>query len=154
MTQAVENNAAEEKPGGNRRQARRYAVQAIYQYLIADTEIGELVKQFASQSGYQRSDRAYFQKLVRGVLDQRSSLEEGLSTHLDRPIGQLDSVEHAALLVAAFELRDCLETPYRVVIHENVELAKLFGGEDGHRYVNAVLDKLAVSLREAERNSA
>ena len=135
---------------GNRKQSRRYAVQAVYQYLIADTDIGELACQFAAQDGYKRSDRAYFQKLVRGVLTEREQLEARFGELLDRPVEQLDSVEHAVLLVGSYELQSCVETPYKVVIHEAVELAKVFGSVEGFRYVNGVLDRLASKLRAAE----
>lgn len=140
----------EARSGGNRRQSRRYAVQAVYQYLIADTELAELARQFAGQDGYKRCDRAYFQQLVRGAIKRRDSLEESFESLLDRPVDQLDSVEHAVLLVASTELMDCLETPYKVILHESVELAKVFGSVEGFRYVNGVLDKVAAQTRAAE----
>lgn len=136
--------------GGTRRKARRAAVQAVYQWLVAESRIGDLVRQFESGGRLSGCDRAYFDALVRGVAHDRSGLESTFVGYLDRPAQHLDPVERAVLLLAVFELRDRLEVPYRVVVNEALELAKRFGAEDGHRFVNGILDRVARDLRATE----
>lgn len=136
--------------GGSRQLTRRAALQALYQWLQADTEAGDLVLQFERSGRLRRADPAYFRRLVRGVIDEAGALEAEYGGILDRPAVQLDPVERAILLLAVYELRDCPDVPYRVVIDQATELAKRFGAQDGHRFVNGVLDKVARRLRAAE----
>lgn len=139
------------KSGGSRIRARMAAVQAIYQWRMADTDIGELVRQFAHAGRLAKLDRAYFETLLRGVAYSTSELESAFDQHLSRPAVQLDPVEHAILLLATFELRECVEVPGAVVINEATELAKIFGATDSHRFINGVLDATARDLRPNEQ---
>jgi N utilization substance protein B len=135
---------------GSRRLSRELALQGLYQWLVNQTDADEVLAQIADKKGFAKADQAYLERLVRGVVDEVGILRDKIGPHLDRPIGQLSPVEHALLLMAACELVSQPDTPYRVVINEAVELAKVYGGTDGHKYVNGVLDKLAPDLRPGE----
>ena len=130
-------------------QARHYAVQAIYQWQMTGQDIREVKEQFLTEQegGF---DSNYFDALLQGVSGQLSTLDQQLKPCLDRSIESVDPVERAILRLGAFELIFRMEIPYRVIINEAVELAKVFGAEQGHRYVNGVLDKLAKESRNAE----
>jgi N utilization substance protein B len=138
---------------GSRRLSRELALQGLYQWLINRAEADEILAQLAEEDGFARADRAYLEILLRGVVESADTLGARLGHCLDRPIGQLSPIEHALLLMAASELMSQPEIPYRVVINEAVELAKSYGGTDGHKYVNGVLDKLASELRPLEAAS-
>jgi N utilization substance protein B len=118
--------------------------------LSHQTDADEVLAQISDKEGFAKADQAYLESLVRGVVNEVGTLREKIGPHLDRPIEQLSPVEHALLLMAACELSSQPGTPYRVVINEAVELAKVYGGTDGHKYVNGVLDKLAPDLRPGE----
>lgn len=133
-----------------RSRARHYAVQALYQWQLAGQDVGDIVAQFLTGPEAAKFDTDYFRDLLRGVTTHAAELDGHLSPHVDRPIGQIDPVERAILRLGAYELRHRVEVPYRVVINEAIELAKTFGAEQGHKYVNAVLDRLAPLLRAAE----
>lgn len=137
-------------PGGARIRARMAAVQAIYQWRMAGTEIGDLILQFAQAGRLRELDRAYFEALLHGVVHDLRALEAAFDAHLSRPATQLDPVEYAILLLATFELRDRIEIPFAAVINEATNLAKIFGATDGHRFVNGVLDATARDLRADE----
>jgi N utilization substance protein B len=126
--------------------SRRLALQALYQWQLTGHSSAELLNQFTADEGYPEVDADYFAALVRGVT--------GAGEMIDRPVNQLDPIEHAVLLIGLYELGQQLETPYRVVINEGVELAKKFGATDGHKFVNAVLDRAARNLRAAEHAAA
>ena len=130
--------------------ARQHAVQAIYQWQMTGQDVREIRGQFLSEQDTGKFDAAYFDQLVQGVPSHRDELEQGLGPCLDRSIESVGPVERAILRLGAFELIHHLEVPYKVVINEAVELAKVFGAEQGHRYVNGVLDKLAQTVRESE----
>jgi len=134
--------------------ARRLALQALYQWQMTAQTSAELLNQYAQDEGYPEVDAEYFVELLRGVTAQAEALDATLGTRIDRPVGQLDPIEHAILLIGVYELTQRLETPYRVVINEGVELAKKFGATDGHKFVNAVLDRAARDLRSAEHAAA
>jgi transcription antitermination protein NusB len=134
----------------NRRRAREYAMQGVYQWLLAGGEASDINVQLRADQNFDQADAELFGILIEGTLGSITSLEALLTPHLDRPIVELTPVERAILLVATFELRDCPGTPYRVIVNEAIELAKTFGGTDGHRFVNGVLDKLAPLARPAE----
>lgn len=138
------------RPPGARSLARQAALQALYQWLQADTEAGELVLQFQRGGLLSGAENSHFRRLVRGVIEQADALEPLFAEFVDRRPAQLDPVERALLLMAVLELRDCPQVPYRVVINEAVDLAKRFGGQDSHRYINGVLDKAARQLRPLE----
>ena len=133
-----------------RHRARELALQGIYQWRVTAGEDAQIEKQMQAEKNLGRYDKALFSKLLRGALSQHADLEALLAPHLDRPLIELSPVEFAVLLLGAFELSQNLEVPYKVVINEAVELAKTFGGTDGHKYVNGVLDKLAPHLRALE----
>ena len=133
-----------------RSQARRHAVQAIYQWQMTGQEIKEIYDQFISEQDTSSFELAYFDTLLRGVPANLSDLDGQLGPCLDRSIESVDPVERAILRLGAFELTRQPDVPYRVIINESVELAKTFGAEKGHKYVNGVLDKLARQVRAAE----
>ena len=133
-----------------RHRARELALQGIYQWRVTAGDDAQIEKQIHAEKNLGRYDKELFSKLLRGALGQHADLEALLAPHLDRPLDELSPVEFAVLLLGAFELSQHLEVPYKVVINEAVELAKTFGGTDGHKYVNGVLDKMAPQLRALE----
>jgi N utilization substance protein B len=131
--------------------ARRVTAQALYQWLVNTTPPEVLLKQFREQDdGLGRADPGYFDTLLKGVVEHAPDLTLALVPHLDRPIAQLDPVEHAVLLLGAYELHHEVSVPWRVIVNECVNLTKLFGSEEGYKYVNGVLDKLARKARPHE----
>ncbi|MDU0810019.1 MAG: transcription antitermination factor NusB [Burkholderia sp.] len=130
-----------------RRQSRELAVQGLYQWLISNGPPDEVECQLRSSLGYDKVDKSLLNSIMHGLFRERVSVEKVLVTCLDRPIEQLSLVEHAVLLIASFELIYHIETPYRVIINEAVEITKTFGSIEGYKYVNGVLDKLAGRLR-------
>ena len=137
-------------PRNARRRSREFALQGLYQWQLAAAEIPAIKQHLATVKGFDRADGEYFSVLLAGVIRHVSALEEALQPHLDRKFAQLSPIERAILLIAAFELSNLPEVPYRVVINEAVELAKSYGGTDGFKYVNGVLDKLAAAARPDE----
>ncbi|OGT03487.1 MAG: N utilization substance protein B [Gallionellales bacterium RBG_16_57_15] len=133
-----------------RHRARELALQGVYQWRVTAGEAAQIEKQMHEEKNLGRYDKELFSKLLRGTLGQHANLEALLAPCLDRPLAELSPVEFAVLLLGAFELSQHLEVPYKVVINEAVELAKTFGGTDGHKYVNGVLDKLAPQVRAPE----
>jgi N utilization substance protein B len=133
-----------------RHRARELAMQGIYQWRITAGDVAKIENQIQAEKNIGRFDKELFSKLLRGALSQHADLEALLAPHLDRPLAELSPVEYAVLLLGAFELAQHMEAPYKVVINESVELAKTFGGTDGHKFVNGVLDKLAPQLRTLE----
>jgi N utilization substance protein B len=133
-----------------RHKARELALQGLYQWLLAAEQADEIRAHLAEFKGYDKADQAYLNLLLNGVIADAAELEAGFSPLLDRPVAELSPVERGVLLIGAYELAHVPEVPYRVAINEAVELAKSYGGTDGHKYVNGVLDKLAASLRPAE----
>jgi transcription antitermination protein NusB len=133
-----------------RSQARRYAVQAIYQWQMAGQDVNEIVNQFLEEQELQGFEVPYFQDLVKGVPTHLGELDSLLKSSLDRAIESVDPVERAVLRIGVYELHYKPEVPYRVVINEAVEMAKVFGAEQGHKYVNGVLDKVAKQVRAVE----
>ena len=130
-----------------RRRSREFALQGLYSWLLAGQPVLDIAAQLEETKGFERADHAYFSLLMRGAIEQQGTLEEALAPCLDRKVRELSPVERGILLLGAWELKNAPEVPYRVVINEAVELAKSFGGTDGYKYVNGVLDKLAKSLR-------
>ena len=140
-------------PGKNRsprHRAREFALQGIYQWLLNQDEAAAIKAHIRNAHGFDKADAPHFDELVTGTIQQAEHLREKLALLVDRPIAELSPIEHAILLIGAHELANHPEIPYRVIINEAVELAKSFGGIDGHKYVNGVLDKLAGRLRAAE----
>lgn len=145
-------DAKSEKSGGKspRRRARELALQGLYQWRIGGNDEAAIEAHLADVEGFDKADREFFVGLLRGVLAQQAELQEQLQTFLDRPFAELSPIEASILLAGAFELANYQQTPYRVIINEAIELTKGFGGTDGHKYVNGVLDKLAFKLRPVE----
>jgi transcription antitermination protein NusB len=139
---------------GSRRRSRELALQSLYQWLLNGDAADSLCKQAEEKKDYARVEKVYFELLTRGVVERAADLQAALQPFLDRPAQQLSPIEHALLLLGAYELMFMPDVPYRVAINEAVELAKSYGGTDGHKYVNGVLDKLAAQVRpgEAKRN--
>ncbi len=137
-----------------RRRSRELATQGLYQWLLSAVPAGEIDAQLRGSQGYDKADHEHLDAILHGVIRDADTLSAAITPCLDRPIEQLSPVERAVLLVATYELTHHVDIPYRVVINEAVELAKTFGGSDGYKYVNGVLDKLAVQLRAAETQAA
>ncbi|SFF81641.1 NusB antitermination factor [Duganella sp. CF458] len=133
-----------------RHRAREFALQGLYQWLLNNEEATKVVNNIRGAHGFDKADGEYFADLLRGTIKQSVELREEFTPLVDRGIGELSPIEHAVLLIGAYELKNHVEIPYRVVINEAVELTKSFGGIDGHKYVNGVLDKLAAQLRGDE----
>ena len=138
------------KPAGNRRKSRELALKGLYQYLLSPKELRLIIREMADEAEFARADETYFRSLLEGVYSQILELDNRITKYLDRPIVELSPVEHAVLLISAYELIFDVSIPYRVAINEGVELAKSYGGTDGHKYVNGVLDKLAAEARPNE----
>jgi len=133
-----------------RHRARELALQGIYQWRVTGGDMEQIEKQIHAEKNIGRYDKKLFSRLLIGALGNHADIETLIAPHLDRPLSDLSPVEFAVLLLGTFELAQNPEVPYRVVINEAVELAKTFGGTDGYKYVNGVLDKLAEQLREPE----
>lgn len=130
--------------------ARRCAVQALYQWHITQQNIGDIEAQFVTEHDVKKVDIAYFQELLHQVPGHVTELDAHYAKFLDRPVRELDPVECAILRMSVYELAYRLDIPYRVVINEGVDMAKIFGAEQSHKYVNGVLDKVARKLRATE----
>jgi N utilization substance protein B len=137
-----------------RHRAREFALQGLYQWLLNNEDAGAIDAHIREAHGFNKADSEHFDALLHGTIKQAATLREGLAPLIDRPIDQLSPVEHAALLIGAYELANHIEIPYKVVINEAVELTKSFGGIDGHKYVNGVLDKYAATARAVEIEDA
>jgi N utilization substance protein B len=137
-----------------RRRARELALQGLYQWLIAGGDASAIDAQLREHEGYEKCDSLHFDALLRGGIESAATLDAALARHVDRKTTELSPIEHAVLMIGAYELQHCLDIPYKVAINEAVELAKAFGGTDGHKYVNGVLDKVASDLRPAEVQAA
>lgn len=134
-----------------RSRARRRAVQALYAWELGGNPMRKVIEDFRHEQDMQIADLEYFQDLLRGVESHRLELDAGLAPFLDRDMERVDPIERAVLRLSAFELKYRPDVPYRVVLNEAVEVTKRFGSEQGHTYVNGVLDKLAGALREVEK---
>ncbi len=133
-----------------RRRARRAALQALYQWHMGGQNLSAIEAQFREEQDMARVDGEYFRELLHRIPAQASDLDGRIAAALSRPLEQVDPVEHAALRIGAYELLHRPELPWRVVINEAVELAKTFGGDQGHRFVNAALDRIAADVRAVE----
>ncbi|MFZ6644297.1 transcription antitermination factor NusB [Undibacterium sp. TJN25] len=133
-----------------RHRAREFALQGLYQWLLNNEDAGAIEAHIREAHGFDKADREHFDSLLHGSIKQSLELREDIAPLIDRKISELSPVEHAALLIGTYELKNHIEIPYRVVINEAVELTKSFGGLDGHKYVNGVLDKMAGKLRATE----
>lgn len=135
-----------------KRRARRLVLQALYQWSMSGHDLSEVEAQFRVANNMLKVDDDYFCRLLHGIPKHLSALEEGFAPFLDRPVAGLNPVELAVLRIGAFELAYCPEIPYKVILDESISLAKEFGSQDGHRYVNGVLNNLARQIRALEIN--
>jgi len=137
-----------------RRKAREFALQGLYEWLLNGADAGVVDAHVREQEGFDKCDAAYFDLVLHGVIREAAAIDEVIAAHIDRKAEHLSPVEHAALMIGSYELMRCIDVPYKVAINEAVELAKSFGGTDGHKYVNGVLDKVAAVLRRIEVEAA
>ncbi|MES2758779.1 MAG: transcription antitermination factor NusB [Pseudomonadota bacterium] len=133
-----------------RHRAREFALQGLYQWLLNNEDATTVVNNIRAAHGFEKADADHFAALLYGAIKDSVALREAFAPLIDRGVKELSPIEHGVLLLGAYELKNNLEIPYRVVINEAVELTKSFGGIDGHKYVNGVLDKLAPKLRAEE----
>lgn len=133
-----------------RRKAREIAVQAVYSWQLTQNDISEVEENFLADNAKRRLDTAYFSQLLRGVATNVTKIDNVISPLVDRPLDEVDHVEKAILRVGIYELRECKEVPYKVVINEAIELAKSFAADDSHKFVNGVLDKVVKTFRPDE----
>lgn len=133
-----------------RHRAREFALQGLYQWLLNNEASVTIIANMRAAHGFDKADAEHFNVLLTGAIREAAVLRASLAPLIDRSLAELSPIEHAVLLIGAFELKNLADIPYRVVINEAVELTKSFGGIDGHKYVNGVLDKLATKFREAE----
>jgi len=138
------------RPKSARRRSRELALQGLYEWQISHAEARVVHAHIREQDEYNLCDSAHFDALLSGCIEQVAMLDAEFAPHLDRKVTELSPVEHGVLLIGTYELQHCLDVPYRVVINEAVELAKVFGGTDGHKFVNGVLDRTAKELRATE----
>ncbi|WP_286233191.1 transcription antitermination factor NusB [Thalassotalea sediminis] len=133
-----------------RRKARELAVQAVYSWQMSENSVADVEAHFLTENAKRRFEVDYFQKLFRGVTTQTNSIDLAITPYLDRDLDDVDHIEKAILRVAVYELSDCHDVPYRVVINEAIELAKVFAADDSHKFVNGVLDKTVKVIRPQE----
>lgn len=143
------NTNARPKPSA-RRKARKLALQALYQWQLSENEPATIEAQFAEDNNTAKVDMDYFGELVHSIPRQVNELDEIIKPQISRSLQEVDPIEKAILRIAAFELLQRQDIPYKVVINEAIELTKLFGATDGHKFVNGVVDKMALSLRTVE----
>jgi transcription antitermination protein NusB len=141
---------AKAKPKSGRRWAREFALQGLYELYVGKHEASAIRLRIEGDEDFKRADKDFFREMWRGLTEEFTNLVALVEPHLDRKIDEVSPIERANILIGAWELQHRLDVPYRVAINESVELAKSFGGTDGHKWVNGVLDKLAPSLRAAE----
>ncbi len=134
----------------NRSRAREFALQGLYQFLVGRNPAPDIDAFTRDLAGFNKADALHFDALLQGCITQAAQLDALIVPLLDRPIAEVSPIEHAVLWIGAYEMAHCLDVPWRVAINECVELAKEFGGTDGHKYVNGVLNGLAPSLRTLE----
>ena len=141
-----------------RRRAREFALQGVYAWLLRGGEgtqdAGEIDAHLRDAEDFSEADAQWFKTLLHGVLQEAPGLRERFTPYVDRPLAELSPVEHGILLIGSYELVYHVEVPYKVAINEAVELAKSFGGTDGFKFVNGVLDKLAADVRSVEVQAA
>ncbi|MBP6720179.1 MAG: transcription antitermination factor NusB [Rhodoferax sp.] len=137
----------------DRSRAREFALQALYQRLVGKNGITDIDVFTRDLAGFSKCDSVHFDALLHGCTDEANELDALILPLLDRKMEEISPVEHAVMWIGAYEFKHCLDVPWRVVLNECIELAKEFGGTDGHKYVNAVLNGMAPSLRAAEVNA-
>lgn len=142
--------AKKTKSSQNRRKSRELALKAIYRGMLNVGELKQIATDAKDDPDYTKTDEAYFKQLLAGVTENTEKLDQEIAVFIDRALNELSPVEHAILRISSYELFFDVSIPYRVAINEGVELAKVYGGADGHKYINGVLDKLAAVARPLE----
>ena len=137
-----------------RRRSRELALQGLYEWLLSGGDAASIDAHMREHDGFEKCDSVHFDALLHGCIAQAAALDAVLAKHVDRKTTELSPVEHGVLMIGVYELMHCIDIPYKVAINEAVELAKSFGGTDGHKYVNGVLDKAAGDLRPVEVQAA
>ena len=133
-----------------RTRAREFALQALYQHLVGGNEEGAIDLFTRDLAGFHKADAAHYGALLHGCIGSARALDALIEPRLDRKMAEVSPIEHAVMWIGAYELQHCPDVPWRVALNECIELAKQFGGTDGHKYVNGVLNSLAPQLRPAE----
>lgn len=133
-----------------RSRSREFALQALYQHLVSGNSASSIDSFTRDLAGFHKADAAHYDALLHGCIENAEALNTQIVPHLDRPMAEISPIEHACMWIGVYEFQHCLDVPWRVVINESIELAKEFGGTDGYKYVNAVLNALAPTLRAAE----
>jgi N utilization substance protein B len=148
--------AAGKRPAAKstRRRSREVALQGLYEWLISGADAAAVDAHMREQEGFDKIDTAHFDALLHGCINEAADLDAVLARHVDRKTTELSPIEHGVLMIGTYELKHCIDVPYKVAINEAVELAKSYGGTDGHKYVNGVLDKAAAELRAVEVQAA
>lgn len=146
--------SAKKSGSKNRRKSRELVLKAVYRGMLNESELSQIFRDMTDDPDYNKADEAYFRQLLQSVTANLNAIDDKLVNFIDRPLSELSPVEHAILRIAGCELMFDSSIPYRVVINEGVELAKIFGGTDGHKYINGVLDKFAADVRELEVQAA
>lgn len=159
MTEPTTPPKKKPRPAGNRppsarRRSREAALQGLYEWLIGGGDAGVIDAHMREQDGFSEVDAAHFDALLHGCIAEAADIDALLAKHVDRKTTELSPVEHGVLMIGTYELKHCIDVPYKVAINEAVELAKNFGGTDGHKYVNGVLDRCAADLRPNEARPA
>ncbi|MDR3013999.1 MAG: transcription antitermination factor NusB [Delftia acidovorans] len=134
----------------NRSRAREFALQALYQHLVGGNDVEAIDRFTRDLSGFHKADSVHYDALLRGCINSQVDLDALIAPKLDRTMAEISPIEHASMWIGVYEFQHCPDVPWRVVLNECIELAKEFGGTDGHKYVNAVLNGLAPTLRAAE----
>ena len=140
--------------GNIRSMARERALQAIYQWQLSGNALTDIESYFDTEQGMKRVDKAYFHDLLHGIPKHLTEIDSHSATYIDRPFEQIDPVEQAILRIGTYELAFRQDIPYRVVLNEAVHLAKRFGSEQSHRYINGILDRIAWQVRSVEMKAA
>ena len=151
---AVKPSAKRTQTKSARRRSREFALQGLYEWLISGSDAGVIDAHVREQGEFDKADAAHFDALLHGCIGEAADIDALLARHVDRKTTDLSPVEHAVLMIGVYELTHCIDIPYKVAINEAVELTKSFGGTDGHKYVNGVLDKAALDLRPTEVQAA
>ncbi len=148
--------AARKRPHSKstRRRAREIALQGLYEWLVSAAPAADIAAHMREQDGFDKCDTAHFDALLHGCIAEAADIDALLTRHVDRKTSLLSPIEHGVLMIGVYELTHFIDIPYKVAINEAVELAKSFGGTDGHKYVNGVLDKAAAALRTVEVDAA
>lgn len=154
MNQPKPKKAARNTLAAERRKARHYGMQALYQWHMAGASLAVIEAEFRDEYDFSHVDLEYFQALLHGIPASVDELEAILEPLLDRKLDELDPIERTLLRMGVFELKERIDVPFKVVINEAVALTKKFGATDGHKYINGVLDKAARQLRKAEIDAA